>query len=135
MYLDLNDFLQINGLQSVTILFNVISKYQNGSWQMMEDSEGFKILTRLRRQKGIRIAEADFTRWGNEDEQLMDTYYAASVGNLFNKDYSTIRQIVVLTLQIKKEFANAQIYINNFYELNGETSGLVKYTKVLGQIY
>jgi hypothetical protein len=45
MYLDLNDFLQINGLKSVTILFNVLSKYKNGSWQMLESSDGFEILT------------------------------------------------------------------------------------------
>ena len=117
MYSDLYDFLQINGLQSVTILFNVISKYENGSWQMLEGSEGLEILTRLRRQRGIRIAEADFTRWRNDAEHLLDTYYAASADNLYIKDFSSLKQILVLAMQIKKEFLNTQIYINNFYEL------------------
>ncbi len=135
MYSDLNDFLLINGLQSVTILFNVISKYKNGSWQTLESSDGFEILTRLRRQKGLRIAEADFTRWGNDAEHLMDTYYVASADNLYIKDFSSLKQIIILAMQIKKEFTNAQIYINNYYELNGDTSGLLKYIKLLEQVH
>ncbi len=135
MYLDLNDFLQINGLQSVTILFNVVSRYKNGSWRMMENSDGFEILTRLRQHKNIRIAEADFTRWRNDGEHLMDTFYAASAENLYIKDIPSVKQIINLTMQIKKEFANAQVFINNFYELNGEGSGLVKYVKLLEQIH
>ncbi len=135
MYLDLNDFLQINGLKSVTILFNVLSKYKNGSWQKLESSDGFEILTRLRQHKSIRIAEADFTRWRNDGEHLMDTFYAASAENLYIKDVLSIKQIIELAMQINKEFSNVQVYINNYYELNGEGTGLVKYVKLLEQIH
>lgn len=102
---------------------------------MLESSDGFEILTRLRQHKSIRIAEADFTRWRNDGEHLMDTFYAASAENLYIKDVSSIKQIINLIMQIKKEFKNVQVYVNNYYELNGESTGLVKYVKLLEQIH
>lgn len=135
MYEDLYDFLEINGLQSVTILFNVVARFQNGAWKLVETSEGFQLLHQLRNLKSFRIHEANSTRWGNQSENLMETFYAASFENNTAKDPVTIKQVLNEVIRIVDAYNEPQVYINNFYQLNAETASLQRYIYGLEQVH
>jgi len=135
MYKNLNDFLEINGLQSITVLFNVISKYQDGKWQTVKTGEGFKLLTKLRTNKHAKLAEANSTRWRNKTELLLDTYYAAQFTNLHIKDRLSIKQIVTLTAQIKQQYNESQIFVNDFYEIDQTSDGFESFIHHLDQVH
>lgn len=127
MYKDLYDFLEINGLQSITILFNVVTRYHNGAWKPVDKGEGFKLLHQLRDHKNFRINEANSTRWGSHSENLMETYYAASFEVDNSKDPLTVKQVLGDVIRIVDSYQEPQVYINNFYQLNAETTSLQRY--------
>lgn len=135
MYKNLSDFLEINGLQSITVLFNVVSKYRNGTWQTVKTGEGFKLLTKLRSTQQVQLAEANTTRWRNQSELLLDTYYAAQFTNLQIKDIISLKKIVELTSHIRQTYAHPQIFINDFYELDDLSDGFDAYLNYLSQVH
>lgn len=135
MYENLNDFVEINGLQSITVLFNVVSKYRNGKWQTIKTGQGFKLLTKLRSNKHAILAEANSTRWRNQTELLLDTNYAAQFKNLQIKDPISVRQIIALTAEIRQRYKESQIFINDFYEVDNRSDGLETYIQHLDQVH
>lgn len=135
MYKNLSDFLEINGLQSITVLFNVVSKYKNGKWQTVQIGEGFKLLTKLRSNKHVKLAEANSTHWRNQSELMLDTYYVAQFTNLQIKDILSLKQILILILHIRQQYLESQIFVNDFYELNDASDGFEAYLHYLDQVH
>lgn len=135
MYKDLYDFLQINGLQTVTILFNVVSRYENGRWKLVETGEGFEILNKLRTMKDFKLSEANSTRWANQSENLMETFYAASFENNAYKDKMTVKQILSSVIQIVNSYRESQVYFNDYYQLDSQDFSLQKYMTQLERLH
>ena len=135
MYKNLGDFLEINGLQSITVLFNVISKYRNGKWQIVKTGQGFKLLTKLSSNKHAKLAEANSTRWRNQTELILETFYAAQFTDLHLMDPLIIKQIVTLAAQIKQKYNETQIFVNDFYEIGKTSDGFESFIHRLDQVH
>ena len=128
MYKDVKDFLEINGLQSVTILFNVITRYEKGHWRVSDaDPAGFNLLNKIRRIKPFRVSEANSTRWTNKSEHLMDTFYVARFDSQSCDDLVLVRDVLNTVEEIKDEFPNSQVVLNDYYNVHEEAKGLSRY--------
>jgi len=136
MYRDINDFLEVNGLQSVTILFSILSKFEQGHWKMLEAGDGFALYQQLKSIPHFTVSEANTTQFPHFNEELKDTYYAARFDALHITDPKQLKKALSQTKQIRTHFVSPQIFINDYYELNENDKGLEKFanpslTKIL----
>lgn len=119
MYANLSDFITINGLNSVTILFNIISKKQTDGWAFVNESEGAELYHSLKQAKfADAIREVNHTCWQNRDEYLKDTCYSIRIDDPALRDRSKFKEILHFFISIAKKFQTPQIYINDQYEIS-----------------
>ena len=132
MYSDLCDFIEINGLHSITILFNVVSKKETDEWRFVRDSEGVELYRKFEDKKYTAgIKEVDQTRWENWDGYLTDTYYTVHFDNSMLGDQKRLKEILQFLISIKKKYYTPQIYINDLYELDDKAQGLIDYLRLV----
>ena len=135
MYRDIKDFLEINGLQSVTVMFSILSKYENGRWKMIESGDGFALYQQLQAFRCFSLSKANTTQFPHLNEELMDTYYAARFEASEMNNPKDLKAVLSAVHQIRSNFVSPQIFINDFYELSESESGLEQYIQKLGTIH
>jgi len=131
MYSDLCDFIEVNGLQSITVLFNVISKWQGQEWKRLEETEGAELLQKLSGQEHFFIEEVNRTHWFNRSQPLADTYYSIHLSEKELYAGQRLSDILRFLIDLKRNYRTAQIFINNIYELDREAQGLADYLRLI----
>jgi hypothetical protein len=135
VYRDIRDFLEINGLQSVTVMFSILFKYENGRWKMIETGDGFALYQQLQAARYFTLSKANSTQFIHFNEELMDAYYAARFdANSLSKP-KDLKAVLTAVHQIRSNFVSPQIFINDFYELSENETGLEHYIQNFGSIH
>jgi hypothetical protein len=132
MYSDLCDFIKINGLESITVLFNVLTKRENNSWKHIIETDGPDILQIFSEKPVFTLQEVNETVWSSNSEPMRDKFYSIQLKKTdFNSNEEFLEALQFL-IQIKKEYPVLQVYINNIYQLDDKAQGLVDYVRMMG---
>ncbi len=129
MYRDVNDYLEINEIQSVTILFSILYRNDKGDWKMVEAGDGFALYQQLQSLDAFTLSKANSTQFIHFNEELMDTYYAARIDANRIDDPQKWQAVFSTVQHIRKNFASPQIFINDYYELHENDAGLEKFVR------
>lgn len=132
MFSDLCDFININGLESVTVLFNVLTKREKNNWKNLIETDGPDILKIFAEKPTFTLQEVNETRWNNYAETIRDQFYSIQLRKSDFDSTAKFLEALEFLIEIKREYPVLQVYINNIYQLDDKAQGLVDYVRMMG---
>jgi len=132
MFSDLCDFIDVNGLESITVLFNVLTKREDDDWRNFIDADGPDLLQLFREKSFCTLHEVNETRWSNYSETIRDQFYSIQLKKSDFESNTKFLEALEFLIEIKREYPLLQVYINNIYQLDDKAQGLVDYVKMMG---
>ncbi len=132
MFSDLCDFININGFESITVLFNVITKWEKNNWKSFIESDDLDILQVFKEKPVFTLQEVNETRWHNYSETLRDKFYSVHLKKSDFDSHTKFLETLNFLIEIKRKYPILQVYINNIYQLDNKAQGLVDYVKMMG---
>jgi len=132
MFSDLCDFININGLDSVTVLFNVLTKREENDWTNFLETGGPDLLQIFSEQPVFTPQEVNETRWSSYSDTIRDQFYSIQLNKSDFDSNKKFLEALEFLIEMKKEYPILQVYINNIYQLDDRAQGLVDYVKMMG---